>query len=278
MPVDPKARDLLNAAMDAQGFTDNEMRAALAAVTMGESKMLGFVEVGYSHTNNKRIRDVFGDRVPADDAELNALKASDEAFFEHVYGGNTRTAHQLGNTQPGDGYKFRGRYPGQITGRSNYTLYATKSKHPELLDNPDLGIENPAVGMAVTVAYAADRYKGGGIDGMLHAFGNNTDDIERTKRAYFAEFTESGEFNAGATVQAGTAATTAPAGGGGGIAASHEGGQHPPLSGDDPVPAAIGALQTALQARGFNPGPIDTLWGRRTQGALDAYNNQRHHG
>jgi predicted chitinase len=195
----PTPADYLRAAMDAQQVTDNAERAGLAAIAMGESQMMGYVELGYGHTSNERIREVFGSRVPADDSKLDALKADDEAFFEWVYGCQTRTGQELGNITEGDGYKFRGRYAIQITGRGNYTRYAAKSGHPEILANPDLGITDPAIGMALCVAYILDRYRGGGFEAMLDCVGNNTPDIAATKERYFAQFAASGEFNVGAS-------------------------------------------------------------------------------
>lgn len=46
----------------------------------------------------------------------------------------------LGNTQPGDGKRFKGRGYAQITGRINYTRYAALTGKP-LLDQPELVLE-----------------------------------------------------------------------------------------------------------------------------------------
>lgn len=56
----------------------------------------------------------------------------------------------LGNTEPGDGFKFRGRGPIQVTGRSNYQTYGDLLgldliNHPELLEDPTNGFR--AAGM-----------------------------------------------------------------------------------------------------------------------------------
>lgn len=53
----------------------------------------------------------------------------------------------LGNTEPGDGVRFRGRGFLQVTGRANYREYATASgydavNHPELLETPDLAADS----------------------------------------------------------------------------------------------------------------------------------------
>lgn len=53
-------------------------------------------------------------------------------------------ATRLGNTQPGDGYRFRGRGPIQLTGRANYRQYgellgADFEASPELVATPEWG-------------------------------------------------------------------------------------------------------------------------------------------
>ncbi|MGE3303494.1 MAG: glycoside hydrolase family 19 protein, partial [Hyphomonadaceae bacterium] len=89
-------------------------------------------------------------------AEAQAIATDNEAKANRVYG-QGRTAQNLGNTQKGDGYKFRGRGILQLTGRYNYTqcskgLFALGLIPDEetLIDNPDLLSHDP--GMAVASA------------------------------------------------------------------------------------------------------------------------------
>ncbi len=71
-------------------------------------------------------------------SEAQQLEGHPEAFAERVYGlGNPKKARDLGNTQPGDGYRYRGRGFLQITGRGAYRE-ASKRTGVDFENNPDL--------------------------------------------------------------------------------------------------------------------------------------------
>lgn len=61
----------------------------------------------------------------------------------------------LGNTRPGDGYRFRGRGAIQLTGRYNYTLYSRFSG-VDFLSNPD-GLAEPPHAILVAGWYWMNR-------------------------------------------------------------------------------------------------------------------------
>ena len=76
-----------------------------------------------------------------------------EKLGNFVYGG------RLGNSQDGDGYKFRGRGLLQITGRGAYTKYGSQLGVP-LASNPDLAFD-PAYCLEIAAAeWAASGYHG----------------------------------------------------------------------------------------------------------------------
>ena len=94
------------------------------------------------------------------DAFLSQLAEETDGFRslrEYASGAAYEGRKDLGNTQPGDGVKFRGRGGIMITGRTNY---AATSKHlygdNRLLDTPQL-LEQPAPAMLSSMHYWQSR-------------------------------------------------------------------------------------------------------------------------
>ena len=75
-------------------------------------------------------------------AEATALAHHPELIAERVYGlGNPAKARELGNTQPGDGFRYRGNGMLQLTGRASHKRIGAMvgldlEAHPELLEDP----------------------------------------------------------------------------------------------------------------------------------------------
>ena len=131
------------------GITNPQMIIAMQANALKETGGKVIVEnVNYTKNSRARLEEIFGARIRRlSDAELAQIQTSPQAFANYVYG---RPGNSLGNTQPGDGYKFRGRGFIQITGRANYTA-VSKALYGDnrLVDNPDL-LNNPTAAAEAT--------------------------------------------------------------------------------------------------------------------------------
>ena len=77
-------------------------------------------------------------------------------YFKELSSGaqyNGRT--DLGNTQPGDGPRYKGRGPIQLTGRANYHTYGLLLGR-DLEENPEQAAD-PDTGFLIAITYWADR-------------------------------------------------------------------------------------------------------------------------
>lgn len=83
--------------------------------------------------------------------EAEALAHKPQQIAERVYGlGNPKKAKELGNTRPGDGYRFRGGGDLQLTGGANYKRIGELTGF-DLYDNPEL-LDDPATSFKVSCA------------------------------------------------------------------------------------------------------------------------------
>jgi hypothetical protein len=110
--------------------------------------------LNYGKTDNTRIRSIFGKRAAGkSDAELDTIKKDPSQMGEMMYGKDTKMGQQMGNNEPGDGFKYRGRGFIQLTGKGNYSA-ASKAIYSDdrLVVNPDL-VNDPAVAAEVSAWY-----------------------------------------------------------------------------------------------------------------------------
>lgn len=106
-----------------------------------------------------------------------------EAIANRVYGG------RMGNTQAGDGYKFRGRGAIQLTGKDNYAA-ASKDLGIDLLGNPDLAAD-PAVAAKVATWYwkknkLGDAARQGDVTSVTKKINGGTNGLADRKQKYEA--------------------------------------------------------------------------------------------
>jgi putative chitinase len=99
--------------------------------------------------------------------ESDGFRAMEEYASGSAYEGRA----DLGNTQPGDGRRYKGRGPIQVTGRANYRRYG-RILGIDLEQRPELA-SAPSIGLMVSCAYWTDR----GLNALA-----DRDDLEAVTR------------------------------------------------------------------------------------------------
>lgn len=139
-------RAALVSQMATSGITDPKEQAMFMAQMDHESGGFTKMEERFNYRSADRLMAVSGSaRKLGKPAVEAAMAQGPEAVAEAMYGG------RMGNTNPGDAYKFRGRGHIQLTGRDNYAA-ASKALGIDLESNPDLAAD-PEVAAKVATWY-----------------------------------------------------------------------------------------------------------------------------
>ena len=196
-----------------QGITDPRAIANILGMIQGESEFVPQNEKSLAGTSTKRIREeVFkGNKGIANltDAQIEQMKKGDSsALYNVAYDDANRSArNKLGNTEPGDGFKYRGRGFHQLTGKSNYAAASQAIFGDDrLVKNPDLANDPAVAGMAAAWFYA-QKGKTNNLNDINQVFtatyGANNKPAELEKRRQYAEqfLNQMTDKNKGNTVQ-----------------------------------------------------------------------------
>lgn len=140
-----KYLDALNAVMDACDINTHERIAGFLSQIAVESGRLSTVVENLNYRVEALLSLFSRARISEADARRFGRTpnqaANQQEIANRIYGGDFGLK-QLGNTQPGDGWKFRGRGLKQITGRANYrdcgkALGLDLETSPDLLLTPE---------------------------------------------------------------------------------------------------------------------------------------------
>jgi predicted chitinase len=160
---------IINDTLEKNGFSDPNLRAAVIGIVGNETGWAPGMEDSYINTRFARMSQMFSSRVAGREAEIDSWRKLgkeefDKRFWDLVYGYQTKVGQTLGNTEPGDGGKYRGGGFNGITGKGGYKkmqdLYNKyKSANPQIdlpsvdiVSDPDQ-LDDPRVAAQVCALY-----------------------------------------------------------------------------------------------------------------------------
>jgi hypothetical protein len=138
--------------LDTAGTTVDSLRHAASNVLPGndEQKKRGQDLLAYAKSQG-----LSGDELSLFMGQVSHESGNFKYYEELASGSAYEGRKDLGNTEAGDGKRFKGRGPIQITGRANYEKYG-KMIGVDLVNNPELA-SDPEIGNKLAVAYWKDR-------------------------------------------------------------------------------------------------------------------------
>jgi len=130
--IDLKWLEPLNHTFEKFDINTKDRMASFIGQCMHESGNFNHLEENLNYSA-VRLTQVFPNRFTLAKA-TDCVAKGKQAVAEAMYGKRA----DLGNTQDGDGGKFFGRGVIQLTGRANYTAFATAIGRPDLVEHPEL--------------------------------------------------------------------------------------------------------------------------------------------
>ncbi|MCK2122103.1 glycoside hydrolase family 19 protein [Pseudomonas sp. PNPG3] len=172
-------KDELIKAMDAGGITDAKSKAALMANVDHESGGFTRTEENLNYSA-KRLQQVFP-KYYQNIEQARADAGNPEAIANRVYGG------RMGNTESGDGFKYRGRGDIQLTGKAQYEAMG-KKLGIDLVNNPELA-SDPKYSAQIAVQHWKDSGANtaairGDITGARKETNGGTNGLSEVKAKY----------------------------------------------------------------------------------------------
>ncbi|QXO10129.1 hypothetical protein pEaSNUABM37_00168 [Erwinia phage pEa_SNUABM_37] len=177
------------------GITDKKELAIMLANTHHETGGFKNVEENLRYKPQTLMK-LWPHRFPTMD------KASQVASGGPVTVANTIYGNRMGNDQPGDGWKYRGRGFIQLTGKDNYTR-ASKALGVDLVDDPDAVAEDPTMAAASALYFwkanknIGEKAKAGDVAGVRKIVNGGTIGLEDTQKlaSQYAKMLDGGEYD-----------------------------------------------------------------------------------